>query len=204
MLLLHLCSTALFCALAVSHPMVCGVAAFIVSFSYWGVNFIAVELENPYGSDDNDLPLREMQEDMNKSLLCLLQPKAQKPPAYNYLHERDGLVGDGGTIRQVFIMDDYLTEIKASLAAGSAPVDVADVVPTFSACTVDAARRSQPAAHSQRTTELEVDNCLQGTYHAGSVMTGNRYDSNYRDSQLEHYSSALHKAHDACVLGKKS
>jgi len=112
MLLLHWFSTTLLCALAVSHPALAGLAAFIVVFSFWGVNYIAVELENPYGADANDLPLLEMQDNLNRSLLCMLSTKATRPPDFEFIFERDT---DVKNITRRFKMDDYLKELKESL-----------------------------------------------------------------------------------------
>lgn len=56
-----------------------GMAAFI---SFWPVfasfslNFAAIELEMPFGDDDNDLPLNDFQAEMNTSLMMLLHEKA--------------------------------------------------------------------------------------------------------------------------------
>merc|ERR1719498_613105 len=36
------------------------ILSFCAILSYWGLNQIAVELENPFGDDDNDLPLIDM------------------------------------------------------------------------------------------------------------------------------------------------
>jgi predicted membrane chloride channel (bestrophin family) len=46
--------------------------SFIPMFGYFALNFIAAELENPFGLDDNDLPLHRFQEEMNSCLLMLL------------------------------------------------------------------------------------------------------------------------------------
>merc|ERR1712025_570731 len=68
-----------------------GLMAFIVVGSYWSINFIAVELEQPFGDDDNDLPLKEMQEDMNNSLCALMKEQAQEVPAFTYHRDHDEL-----------------------------------------------------------------------------------------------------------------
>merc|ERR1711865_503002 len=34
---------------------------FMLVFAFWSINYIAVELEMPFGDDTNDLPLSEMQ-----------------------------------------------------------------------------------------------------------------------------------------------
>jgi len=61
---------------------------FIVIFSFWSINYIAVELEMPFGDDLNDLPLHDMQEDFNRSLKTLLVQKAQKVPHFSYNPEQ--------------------------------------------------------------------------------------------------------------------
>lgn len=45
---------------------------FVPIFAMFAINFIASELENPFGQDDNDLPLAHFQSEMNTSLLMLL------------------------------------------------------------------------------------------------------------------------------------
>lgn len=40
----------------------------------FALNFISIELENPFGLDANDLPLSEFQKEMNDCLLMLLHP----------------------------------------------------------------------------------------------------------------------------------
>jgi len=44
------------------------------------VELIAVELEDPFGNDANDLPVLDFQEVMNRSLLMLLNPTASQYP----------------------------------------------------------------------------------------------------------------------------
>ncbi|CAK9033811.1 unnamed protein product [Durusdinium trenchii] len=49
---------------------------FIPIFSMCCLNYIGVELENPFGRDDNDLPLKHFQAEMNNCLLMLLHRSA--------------------------------------------------------------------------------------------------------------------------------
>eukprot|EP00929_Paragymnodinium_shiwhaense_P049409 TRINITY_DN2491_c2_g1_i1.p1 TRINITY_DN2491_c2_g1~~TRINITY_DN2491_c2_g1_i1.p1 ORF type:complete len:597 (+),score=120.29 TRINITY_DN2491_c2_g1_i1:163-1953(+) len=49
-------------------------------FGLFALNFIAVELENPFGDDDNDLPLEHFQHEMNSCLMMLLQDNADLMP----------------------------------------------------------------------------------------------------------------------------
>jgi len=87
MLLFHWGITAFVCAASVKTTFWSGLISFIVVFSFWSINYIAVELEQPFGDDANDLPLHDMQEDLNLSLGTLLQKQAQVPPTFNFKEE---------------------------------------------------------------------------------------------------------------------
>merc|ERR1719203_238172 len=52
------------------------VIAFLPIFGIFAMNFVAIELENPFGIDANDLPLVDFQAEMNSCLLMLLHPNA--------------------------------------------------------------------------------------------------------------------------------
>merc|ERR1711933_661341 len=58
----------------IKSKVVCAIFTFIPVFGMFSLNFIASELENPFGTDDNDLPLAHFQEEMNSCLLMLLHP----------------------------------------------------------------------------------------------------------------------------------
>eukprot|EP00927_Polykrikos_kofoidii_P037736 TRINITY_DN3195_c1_g1_i1.p1 TRINITY_DN3195_c1_g1~~TRINITY_DN3195_c1_g1_i1.p1 ORF type:complete len:612 (+),score=96.95 TRINITY_DN3195_c1_g1_i1:109-1944(+) len=60
----------------VSVPMV----TFIPIFGMWSITFIAGQLEQPFGQDANDLPLSNLQFEMNNSLLMLLDESTQRSP----------------------------------------------------------------------------------------------------------------------------
>jgi putative membrane protein len=154
MLILHWLSTVVQCALLVSTPAAAFMSAFLVSFSFWGVNYIAVELENPYGDDPNDLPLVQMQEDLNQSLISLMKPYAFQPPDFNFVAERDG-----------DIVKALVTEL-VGFASTSSPTKNTDIT----VATVD-----------QSNSPL-VDNCLVGRCNVGLAVDGACTDSSYRDS----------------------
>jgi len=64
------------------------VLTFVVTFSYWCINYIALELAMPFGDDSNDLPLHNMQRSMNQSLRTLINPKSQAVPNFGFHVER--------------------------------------------------------------------------------------------------------------------
>jgi len=64
----------------ISQPIWAGIMTFMAIFSMFSVSFIAVELEQPFGDDANDLPLHKFQEDFNSSLMMLIHEKADHMP----------------------------------------------------------------------------------------------------------------------------
>jgi hypothetical protein len=50
----------------------------------WCMNFVASEIEQPFGEDFNDLPISSYMDEMNTSLKQLLQPYSQAPPDFAY------------------------------------------------------------------------------------------------------------------------
>lgn len=53
-------------------------------FSLWAMNDIASEIELPFGDDENDLPVAELQVYMNKLLGILLEKLAQMTPEFSF------------------------------------------------------------------------------------------------------------------------
>jgi hypothetical protein len=61
---------------------VAGCQTFILILLSWSIHFIAMEIEMPFGDDDNDLPLMELVSNMNESLTTLLHERVQERPSY--------------------------------------------------------------------------------------------------------------------------
>merc|ERR1712232_561327 len=56
----------------------------VLNFSFWSINYIAMELEQPFGDDPNDLPMAELQSNFNSSLCVLFDEQAVQPPAFEF------------------------------------------------------------------------------------------------------------------------
>merc|ERR1711976_94579 len=82
MLMFHAVVQPIICAATVGTTGWAAVITFIVIFSFWSINYIALELEMPFGDDLNDLPLQYMQKDFNRSLVTLMHPLALQVPEY--------------------------------------------------------------------------------------------------------------------------
>lgn len=65
------------------------IATFVPVFAVASINYIAMQLENPYGQDDNDLPINLFQVEMDSSLLTLLHPMADHISSTSPKAERD-------------------------------------------------------------------------------------------------------------------
>lgn len=80
LLVLHLLVTPFVVCQWVTHPFWAFVFSFIQVFILWSLNMIAVELENPFGMDANDIDGLHMQEELNQHLLLLMRPYARRTP----------------------------------------------------------------------------------------------------------------------------
>jgi len=72
LLFIHTVLTPMIISGLVESKVLCAIFSFIPLFGMFSLNFIAAELENPFGTDANDLPLEHFQEEMNSCLLMLL------------------------------------------------------------------------------------------------------------------------------------
>lgn len=80
LLLLHWMLVPIVTTQWVSEPLWAAIFVLIQVFILWSLNLIAVEIENPFGKDTNDLDSRQMQTEMNRHLLLLLHPDTRRAP----------------------------------------------------------------------------------------------------------------------------
>mmetsp|Transcript_26328 Transcript_26328/g.71547 ORF Transcript_26328/g.71547 Transcript_26328/m.71547 type:complete len:455 (-) Transcript_26328:91-1455(-) len=77
LLFLHLFLTPVMMASLIrGSKLFAAICSFVPVFGTFSLNFVARQLEHPFGHDDNDLPLFHFQTEMNSSLLMLLHDKA--------------------------------------------------------------------------------------------------------------------------------
>lgn len=58
---------------------------FVQVFAYWSINYIAAELELPFGDDANDLPMASYQNELNRFLSILMEADTKEPPTFTPL-----------------------------------------------------------------------------------------------------------------------
>merc|ERR1719223_2139612 len=77
--------------------------AFMLLFHWVITAFIcAASVEQPFGDDANDLPLHEMQADLNRSLGALLDPLALHPPSFFFKQDHKQLRSRSETLEEIF------------------------------------------------------------------------------------------------------
>merc|ERR1719387_2193070 len=80
LLLTHWIITPLVMCLWTNHYVWTFLFTFIPVLSLWCIQFIAAEIEHPFGNDINDLPVQDLQKELNVTLLMLIDPVAQIQP----------------------------------------------------------------------------------------------------------------------------
>jgi len=63
-----------------THPFWATVLCFVQVFILWVLNAIAVEIENPFGMDANDIDASSIQMEVNRHLALLIDPDSQRVP----------------------------------------------------------------------------------------------------------------------------
>lgn len=64
----------------IQYPWWAAVFSFIQVFTFWTLNLIAIELENPFGTDPNDIDGAQMQFEMNNHLRLLIRKETLSTP----------------------------------------------------------------------------------------------------------------------------
>eukprot|EP00929_Paragymnodinium_shiwhaense_P089665 TRINITY_DN4980_c0_g4_i1.p1 TRINITY_DN4980_c0_g4~~TRINITY_DN4980_c0_g4_i1.p1 ORF type:complete len:555 (+),score=66.14 TRINITY_DN4980_c0_g4_i1:169-1833(+) len=82
MLCLHVCLSVFVVSYTTRSSTVAFIGSFMSAFVFWTINYIAIEIERPYGEDANDLQLVDLSASMNCALVNLLQPGSQSIPHY--------------------------------------------------------------------------------------------------------------------------
>lgn len=88
LMLIHWVSNSVVSALSLQSVFTAMLVCFLGQMCFWGVHYIAVEMEGPYGGEANDLCLEDMQLDINKSLLAMADPLARKLPTFEHDHDK--------------------------------------------------------------------------------------------------------------------
>lgn len=65
------------------------ILTFVPVFAFWSINYIAAEIEQPFGGDCNDINVADLQTTMNRSLVAMLHPQVSNTPELKMTAEFD-------------------------------------------------------------------------------------------------------------------
>ena len=82
-LVVHWLITPIVASQIILQPWWAGIMVFSVVTSYWTLYYIAQEIDQPFGEDANDLPVREMQRHFNEKLQFFISPLSCSVPEFN-------------------------------------------------------------------------------------------------------------------------
>jgi len=85
MLMIHAFFSPVICTAILQNEIWACTFTFMSVLAFWGTNYIAVELESPFGDDANDLPLVNIQQDMNTSLWIQLERQTHEVPRFDFV-----------------------------------------------------------------------------------------------------------------------
>lgn len=162
LLILHWLCTPLVVSQYVSTPWWGALFSFLQVFVYWSMNAIAIEIENPFGMDANDLDAASMQGEMNRNLLLLIDEATQRTPtsadpammeATKTENSCCGLVSDEGDDETIarWYTEISLTEVWEQLA-------IVDSHPPVRRTRRRRAARSRPPDSSSSSAGLASSN----------------------------------------------
>ena len=81
-LIIYTVLTPIVASQSILQPWWAGIMVFVVCVSYWTLFYIAQEIDQPFGDDPNDLPIKEMQHDFNSKLSFFSQPLSYNVPEF--------------------------------------------------------------------------------------------------------------------------
>lgn len=116
-LLIHTVFTPVFTVVLLKQWYWVGTYTFLSVFAFWSLNYVATELECPFGDDENDLPLIDMSENFNRHLLMALEPEAQEVPWKTQEYsENDNDQGPSPTLIKDFIRGGTQSSVAPAAA----------------------------------------------------------------------------------------
>lgn len=89
LLLMHWILTPVLMCMWTGHWTYSFIWTFVPVLSFWGINMIAAEIEQPFGDDVNDLPTHELQKELNSTLILLLEEQLGRVPTLKPNAEMD-------------------------------------------------------------------------------------------------------------------
>mmetsp|Transcript_39521 Transcript_39521/g.92964 ORF Transcript_39521/g.92964 Transcript_39521/m.92964 type:complete len:583 (+) Transcript_39521:142-1890(+) len=148
----------------VTHPFWAAIFTFVQVFILWTLNLIAIEIDNPFGRDKNDIDASRMQEEINQHLKMLLLPSTERTPKL-VSGQSPGEVSDRLHNRRQSFVELFGGEEVMSPAGGRTPTPL-QITPTVTPThgSVKLGRRQAP---SQNVEQMIREESLQQEQKSG-------------------------------------
>lgn len=145
--------------------------------------YIAIEIDEPFGADDNDLPVEMMQKNFNTSLIQLLHPNAQATPKFE----------ENLSISDVYVMkaQDLDQERRNIGVSKTRKVSALDKLPGRSRQASSEPLWGWSSGSRKISTSSSLDMGEEDVQNYGKATSGFLPDANVRDSDLVRETSAL-------------
>jgi len=210
LLIINSVLTPVMMAQLVPEPVWAAVFSFVPVFGAFSLNFVAIELENPFGNDPNDLPLVKFQREMNNSLLMLLHGKSDLVAGLSRgcITDFDELASASlsspsiggqaqlsqGTLRFSETEQDVLVPSSLSLE----PISKLSVAATSDAGTANVAEPEQEGDEEQdREAGDPQEQLLQGIHDFGTALRCLTQTVEQHTGDLDHSFDALRQISDS-------
>lgn len=94
MLIIHWVVMPLLASQLVQSVFWCGTVCFLVTLVLWSLLYIANQIDQPFGDDHTDLPVKDGMKQFNQRLLMMMMPESQVPPRFEpkALDDKPGLM----------------------------------------------------------------------------------------------------------------
>lgn len=85
LLYIHVLYTCVVASVLIDNPAYISIVVFFAVFGLQCINFIAMEIEHPFGDDLNDISVHHAQAEINEHLRMLIDPRTYHKPTYDSL-----------------------------------------------------------------------------------------------------------------------
>lgn len=138
------------------HEIGAFILCFLSNLMLFSLNQIAVELEDPYGTDPNDLDLDMLQMEINDKLLMLLSHKAENSPKIHaFSNPCWSCMGKTSNVPYKSSFFGRMTKVGQTNSDTSDGAEAAQPPARVSVVTVDTTRNTTKAKLTRRTTLSE-------------------------------------------------
>lgn len=128
LLFVHWFTTPFLACLYINSAVLSSLFVFVGQAGMWTLIYIANQLDQPFGEDSNDLPMADLQQDFNRSLISLLHPLSKQVPTYTQPSEDSPVRVQSHGNHKTLKMD--FTTLAGEHGETPSPTQASDITPS--------------------------------------------------------------------------